>query len=117
MGDLRSAEEHVDRLIPHAESHSLEPYVHVGRAYKGALAICSGNPMAGVETIQDCLRNLHARNREFKVLMQRSAELNIILTQGLMAIGRVDEGIALIGETVRSVGRADSSICCRKRCG
>jgi predicted ATPase/DNA-binding winged helix-turn-helix (wHTH) protein len=104
VGDLRSAEQHVDWLIPHAESHSLGPYLQVARAYKGALAICSGNPKAGVQTLRDCLNHLHARNTEFNiVLTQRRAEFNIVLTQGLIAIGRVDEGMALIGETVSRV--------------
>jgi predicted ATPase/DNA-binding winged helix-turn-helix (wHTH) protein len=104
VGDLRSAEEHVDLLIPHAESHSLDPYLHVGRAYKGALAIYSGNPKAGVQTLQDCLKNLRARNAEFNMVRtQRRTEFNIVLTQGLMAIGRVDEGIALIDEMITRV--------------
>jgi predicted ATPase len=107
VGDLRGAEQHVDWLIPHAESHSLGPYLHVGRAYKGALAICSGNPKAGVQTLQDCLNHLHARNTEFNmVLTQRRVEFNIVLTQGLIAIGRVDEGMALIDETI---GRVEES--------
>jgi predicted ATPase/DNA-binding winged helix-turn-helix (wHTH) protein len=104
VGDLRSAEEHVDWLIPHAESHSLSPYLHVGRAYKGALAICSGDAKAGVEILQGCLNHLHARNTEFNMLLtQRKPEFNIALTQGLMAIGRIDEGMALIDETISRV--------------
>jgi predicted ATPase/DNA-binding winged helix-turn-helix (wHTH) protein len=104
VGDLRSAEEHVDWLIPYAESHSLDPYLHVGRAYKGALAICGGNPKAGVQTLQDCLKHLHVRDPEFNMVRtQRRAEFDIVLTQGLMAIGQVDEGIALIDETISRV--------------
>jgi predicted ATPase/DNA-binding winged helix-turn-helix (wHTH) protein len=104
IGDLRSAEEHVDWLIPLAESHSLGPNLHVGRAYKGALAIYGGNPKAGVQILQDYLKHLRERNTEFYMLLkQRRADFNIALTQGLVAIGRVDEGIALIDETICGV--------------
>jgi predicted ATPase len=37
------------------------------------------------------------------VRTQRRAEFNIVLTQGLMAIGQVDEGITLIDETISHV--------------
>jgi predicted ATPase len=103
-GDLRSAEEHVDWLIPYAESHSLSPNLHVGRAYKGTLAIYSGNPRAGVQTLQNYLKPLRARNAAVTFfLSQRTVEFNTALTQGLMAIGRVDEGIALIDETISRI--------------
>nr|WP_233286919.1 winged helix-turn-helix domain-containing protein [Bradyrhizobium oropedii] len=103
-GDLRSAEEHVDWLIPHAESHSLSPNLHVGRAYKGTLSIYGGNPRAGVQTLQDCLKYLAARDTKLNmVLGQRKVEFNIALTQGLIAIGRVDESIALIDETISRI--------------
>jgi tetratricopeptide (TPR) repeat protein len=98
VGDLRSAEELADRLIPHAESHSLDPYLHVGRAYKGALAICCGNASAGVETLQDSLKHLRTVHYEM-----RNTEFTIFLAQGLMAIGRVDEGIAVIEQTIRRI--------------
>ncbi|NEU97118.1 winged helix-turn-helix domain-containing protein [Bradyrhizobium uaiense] len=103
-GDYQSAAEHVNWLIPYAESHSLSPNLHVGRAYKGTLAIYSGNPAAGVQTLQDCLKHLHARNTASnRFLHQRKVEFNIALTQGLITIGRVDEGIALIDETMSRV--------------
>ena len=104
LGDLRSAEQHVDWLIPHAEAHSLAPNLHVGRAYKGILAIYSGNPQAGVQVLQDCLKHVHVRNTQFSmVLRQRKADFSIALTQGLIAIGRVDESIALIDETISRI--------------
>src|SRR5262249_21984937 len=96
VGDLRRAEEHVDRLIPQAEAYSLNPFLHVARAYKGILAIYNGNARSGVQTLQDCLKLLHAMHFE-----TRTIELNIVLTQGLTAIGRFDEAIAVIDETIR----------------
>ena len=52
IGDLRSAEEHVDSLISHAESHSLGPYLAVGRGYKGALAVCKGDARGGLRAFR-----------------------------------------------------------------
>src|SRR5262249_27695468 len=98
IGDLRSAEQHADWLIPHAESHSLYPYLHIGHAYKGILAICSGNAKAGVKSLRDCLEHLQAMHYEI-----RNTEFMIVLTQGLMAIGRLDEGMALIDETIERI--------------
>ena len=97
-GDLRTAKEHADWLISHAEAHSLDPYLYVGLAYKGTLAICSGNANAGVKDLQNCLTRLHAIHYE-----ARTTEFSIILTQGLAAIGRVHEGMALIDEIIARV--------------
>lgn len=96
VGDLRNGQEHADWLITHAESHSLGSYLHVGHGYQGTLAICSGDAKAGVETLQHCLKHLHSVHYELRI-----AEFKIVLTQGLTAIGGVDEGMALIEETVR----------------
>jgi hypothetical protein len=80
-GDLATAEEHADRLVAHAQSHSLGPYLHVGHGYKGTLAILRGNANGGVETLQECLKRCHALHYEV-----RNTELKIILAQGLLAI-------------------------------
>lgn len=98
IGDLRSAEEHADWLISHAESHSLGPYLAIGRSCKGALAIRRGDARGGVETLEGGLAGLHAAR--FEVL---STEFKLALTQGLAAIGRFDEAMALVDETMRLV--------------
>jgi predicted ATPase/DNA-binding winged helix-turn-helix (wHTH) protein len=98
VGDLRSAQKHVDWLMPHAESHSLSPYLHVGRAYKAVLAICRGNAKAGVEDLRECLNHLHAMHYNM-----RTTEFKIFLTQGLIVTGQIDEGKTLIDETIRCV--------------
>ena len=59
-GDLPSAEEHVDRFIANAQSHSLGPYLAVGRGFKGQLAVRRGAAEDGVKDLQDCLEQLHA---------------------------------------------------------
>jgi predicted ATPase/DNA-binding winged helix-turn-helix (wHTH) protein len=95
IGDLQSAEEHIDRFASRAESHSLGPYLAVGRGFKGQLAIRRGDAKAGVESLQGCLEELHAARYELL-----TAEFNMSLVQGLAALGRFAEGMALIDETI-----------------
>src|SRR6516165_3957295 len=98
IGDLRSAEEHTDWLISHAESHSLGPYLAVARGYKGALAIRQGDARGGVESLQACLQQLRTMRYEM-----RYTEFKLSLVQGLMGIGRFGEGMTLVDETIRLV--------------
>jgi tetratricopeptide (TPR) repeat protein len=95
-GDLESAEQNIDRVIAHAESRSLAPYLAVGRGVKGELAIRRGDAKGGVECLEDCLQALHAARYELL-----STTFNISLVQGLAAVGRSAEGMTLIDETIR----------------
>lgn len=95
FGDWRSAEEHTDWLLSHAESHSLRPYLAVARGYKGMLAVGWGDPSSGVENLQSCLRELHAMR--YRML---NTGFKLALVQGLIAIGHVGEALALIDETI-----------------
>jgi len=97
-GDLRSAEEHIDWLISRSESHSLAPYLAVGRGFKAELAIRRGDAENGVKSLQGCLETLHAMPYELL-----TTPLNIALVQGFAAIGRFADGAALIDETIRDV--------------
>jgi len=97
-GDLQSAEEHVDWVISRATSHSLAPYLVVGRGFQGELAVRRGDTKGGVETLQSSLRILHATPYELL-----TTALDISLAQGLIALGRFDEGGELIDETIRRV--------------
>jgi predicted ATPase/DNA-binding winged helix-turn-helix (wHTH) protein len=97
-GDLLNAEKHLDWFISCAETHSLGPYLAVGRGLKGELAIRRGDVTGGVENLQACLEKLHAARYELI-----TAALNIALVQGLAALGRFAEGITLIEETIRLV--------------
>jgi predicted ATPase/DNA-binding winged helix-turn-helix (wHTH) protein len=94
-GDLDSADEHTDWLTSHAESHSLGPYLAVARGYKGALAIRRGDAKSGVESLPGCLEVLHAARYELL-----TPTFHISLIEGLAALGRVAEGIALVDETI-----------------
>jgi predicted ATPase/DNA-binding winged helix-turn-helix (wHTH) protein len=97
-GDLESAEEHLDRFVSHSESHSLLPYLALGRGYRGELAVRRGDAKGGVESLQRCVEELHAARYEVLALA-----CTIPLVQGLAALGRFAEGIALVNETIRQV--------------
>jgi tetratricopeptide (TPR) repeat protein len=97
-GDLESAEHDIERLISHARSHALAPYLAIGRGLKGELAIRSGEAGSGVESLKMSLEVL--RVARFELL---TAAFHISLAQGLAMTGRLDEGMALIDETIRLV--------------
>jgi hypothetical protein len=98
IGDLRGAEEHADRLISHAEAHSLGPYLAVGHGYKGVLAVRNGDARYGVERLQSCLEQLRKMRYEM-----RCTEFKLSLVQGLVGIGQFAEGMTLVDETIRLV--------------
>jgi predicted ATPase/DNA-binding winged helix-turn-helix (wHTH) protein len=95
-GDLGSAEEHTDWLTSHAESHSLAPFLAVGRGFRGELAIRRGDAEGGVENLQGCLKELYAAR--YKLLV---TSFSISLVEGLAATGRFAQGVALIDERIR----------------
>ncbi len=97
-GDLQSAERHTDWLIAHSESHSLAPYLAVGRGFQGELAIRRGDAKGGVELLHGSLEKLHSMPYELV-----TTPLNISLVQGLAAIGRFADGMTLIDETIGRV--------------
>ena len=68
-------------MISHAESHSLGPYLAVGRGYKGALAVRKGDARGGVESLKACLEQLCTMRYEM-----RYTEFKLSLVQGLVGI-------------------------------
>ncbi|WP_457152422.1 ATP-binding protein [Mesorhizobium sp. P5_C1] len=94
-GDLKSAEAYIDMLIARAESHSMTPYLLVGRGFKSEVAIRQGDAEGGVEGLQTSLQKLHAAPYELL-----TTPLNLSLVRGLSAIGQVDEATALIDESL-----------------
>jgi predicted ATPase/DNA-binding winged helix-turn-helix (wHTH) protein len=99
-GDLKIAEAYIDILIARAESHSMTPYLLVGRGFKSEVAIRRGDAKGGVEGLQTSLQKLHAAPYELL-----TTPLNLSLLKGLSAIGRVDEAGALIDESLSEVER------------
>jgi predicted ATPase len=97
-GDLRSAETYIDKFISDADSNSLGPHVAVGQGLKGQLAICQGDAVGGMDSLQRCLETLH--EARYGLL---TTEFNISLAQGLAATGRLAEGLTLIDRTIQLV--------------
>jgi len=98
VGDLQSAEEHIERFITHAEYHSMGPYITVGRARKGELAIRRGNPEGGVGILQHCLKEFHASRYELL-----TTEFGMSLVQGLLASGRPADALSEIQQTMLQI--------------
>jgi predicted ATPase/DNA-binding winged helix-turn-helix (wHTH) protein len=97
-GDLASADAYTDRLIAHAESHSLGPYLAVAQGYKAASAICRGDARHGVARLQGAMEALRATRYELL-----TTPFNIWLAQGLAATGQSAEGLARIARTIAMV--------------
>lgn len=98
VGDLARAERDIDSFIAYAESHSLTPYLAVGRGVKGELAVRSGDPARGVAAIERCLVELHESRYELL-----TTAFNLTLAEGLTMTGRFDEAIGLLDETLALV--------------
>jgi tetratricopeptide (TPR) repeat protein len=98
VGDLATAEKHIERVISRAETYSLGPYLSVGRGLKAVLAIHRGDAKNGVEILRDCLEKLHAVRYELL-----TTAFNVSLIQGLAALGQFAEGMALVDKTIQLV--------------
>lgn len=94
-GDLDRAEALVDRFTARAGTHSLGPYLAVGQALAGAVAIRRGDAEAGVAALQPALVTL--REARYETL---TTSLEIALAEGLGATGRATEGLTLIDATI-----------------
>jgi tetratricopeptide (TPR) repeat protein len=97
-GDLDAAEIHIDRFLSRAETHSLGPYLAVGRGLKGELAVRRGSAETGVEMLDGSLKRLHAARYELV-----STSLRLALAQGLADLGRVSDGLEVIDAAMTQV--------------
>ncbi|MER9567198.1 winged helix-turn-helix domain-containing protein [Mesorhizobium sp. M0571] len=97
-GELESAEAYIDMLISRAESHSMAPYLLVGRGFKSDVAIGQGDAKGGVEGLRTSLQKLHAAPYELL-----TTALNLSLVRGLSAIGQVDEAMVLVDDSLGQV--------------
>jgi len=98
VGDLARAEQDIDRFIAYAESHSLTPYLAVGRGVRGELAIKRGDAARGVRALQDSLVELRASRYELL-----TTSFNITLAEGLNAMGRNCDALELMNDTLALV--------------
>jgi len=98
IGDLDAAGEHVAWLIARAQSDSFAPYLHLGHAFEGELAICRGDVKTGVELLRIQLEKLRATRYGLF-----SMRLQAMLARGLAACGRLAEALVLVEETARLI--------------
>lgn len=98
IGDLDAAEEHLDSFFARAQSRVVEPFLHVGRAFKAELAICKGEINAGIQKLQAELIWLHAAR--FKLFTVR---LQTALARALAVSGRWAEALSLVEETTQLI--------------
>jgi predicted ATPase/DNA-binding winged helix-turn-helix (wHTH) protein len=98
MGDSQSALEHVDWLLAHAETYSLGPYLAVGGSCKGAVSIARGEAEIGVENMRRGLAWLHTLRYEMI-----NSGFKLALAFGLMTLGKFDEALSLVDETMRLI--------------
>lgn len=97
VGDLDTADQHTERFLALSQSHTLGTYLAIGRAYRGVHDIRRGNADVGVESLRHCLSELD--RARYRML---NTEFEIALAQGLLALGRVDEALSSMDETIRS---------------
>ena len=99
-GDLASATECIDRVIPHAERHALTPYQAVAYGLKGEVLVQRGEVEAGVELLRSSLATLYAERYELY-----ATEFSGSLAQGFATMGRLDQALATIDKTISEVKR------------
>jgi predicted ATPase/DNA-binding winged helix-turn-helix (wHTH) protein len=99
-GDLASADECIDRVIPHAERHALTPYQAVAYGLKGEVLIQRGEIETGVELLRSSLATLYAERYELY-----ATEFNGSLAQGFAMMGRLDEALPTIDKSIAQVKR------------
>ncbi|TXL72248.1 transcriptional regulator [Vineibacter terrae] len=95
-GDRDGAQKHVDQFVAHAQRHSLAPYLAVGQGFKARLALLRGDAKGGVESLQSCLAQFHATRYELL-----ATPFNATLAEGLAALGRHTDAVALMTDTIR----------------
>jgi predicted ATPase/DNA-binding winged helix-turn-helix (wHTH) protein len=99
-GDLDCADQSIDRFIDQADRHSLAPYQAVGRGVKGELMVRRGEPETGVVQLRAALETLHVLRYELLTTAFMTA-----VAEGLAMMGRFDEAIRAIDETIAVVER------------
>jgi predicted ATPase/DNA-binding winged helix-turn-helix (wHTH) protein len=104
VGDWAAAEAKIERLITLAEGHSLAPYQAVGIGLRGEALIARGELDSGMDMLRDSIRDLRAERYELY-----TSGLTCRLAQGLAAMGRVDQALAMIDDAIARVAAHGSS--------
>ena len=95
-GDLASANECIERVIPHAEQHALTPYQTVAHGLRGEVLIQRGEIETGVELLRSSLATLDAER-------MYAMDFYGPLAQGFAMMGRLDQALPTIDKAIAQV--------------
>jgi tetratricopeptide (TPR) repeat protein len=98
IGDMEAVEEQLDWFVARADSENFGPYLHLGHAFRAELAIRRGDIEAGIQLLRGRLEKLRAMRYELL-----TARFNVVLVSGLVGIGRYDDALNLVEETLQLV--------------
>jgi predicted ATPase len=105
IGDWTTVEARADRLIAFAGKYSLDPHIAVGIGIKGMVLIQRGETERGVVLLRDSLTKLRADRYELY-----APGLSLALAEALSISGRLDDGLAVINETIAIVNSNGGSL-------
>jgi predicted ATPase/DNA-binding winged helix-turn-helix (wHTH) protein len=94
-GDLRRADDCIERLMAYAGRYSLDPYRAVGSALKGVLAIAGDEAEAGLNLIRSALETLRAEQHNILLTVFSCA-----LAEGLRKTGQFEEALLTINGAI-----------------
>jgi predicted ATPase/DNA-binding winged helix-turn-helix (wHTH) protein len=100
-GDWPEASRTVERLVAHADQHSLTPYRAVGLGLLGELAVKRNDPDVGVKLLSEAVATLQAEHHHIQEAAFRGAA-----AEGLLQLGRALEAVEMIDE---AIGQAELS--------
>jgi predicted ATPase/DNA-binding winged helix-turn-helix (wHTH) protein len=98
VGDWNAVESMSSRLAVHAAMHGLAPYEAVATGFRAQTLIARGEWESGVELLQQALPRLHADRYELY-----ASAFAAELSQGLAAIGQLQDGLKVIDETLARI--------------
>jgi predicted ATPase/DNA-binding winged helix-turn-helix (wHTH) protein len=98
IGNLSVAENTIERLIAHADKHSLGPFRTIGLGLKGTLSIHRGEAGAGIELLRTALDTLHADRYEL-----HNPTFLGTLAEGLATTGHLDAAVIAIDDAIARV--------------
>jgi predicted ATPase/DNA-binding winged helix-turn-helix (wHTH) protein len=109
-GDFERADEVVERLVVHAEKHSLGPYIPLALGLRGELSVKRGN-FAGVEVLRKVGETLRAGRHDLLQTVFATA-----MAEGLARAGRFDDALRTIDDALALAKRNDGRPSIYRRC-
>jgi predicted ATPase/DNA-binding winged helix-turn-helix (wHTH) protein len=94
-GDLQGASDLIEQLMVNAGRYSLAPFLAVGVALKGELAIARDEPEVGLELLRSALGTLHAQ--QYNLLITRFIGAS---AEGLCKTGQFEEALLTINGAI-----------------